>query len=88
MLHSTISLPSIDIVVRLSDTKHEYERQVYTVFALIGDIGGFNGAIIMLPTFLMTRYSQCMYKSAIQEEIPTRKTKKRRLGQHNTASQH
>ena len=45
----------------LADNKYVYERSVYTFFALIGDVGGFNGAIIILPTFIMSIYSERMY---------------------------
>ena len=45
----------------LADNKYIYERSVYTFFTLIGDVGGFNGAIIILPTFIMSIYSERMY---------------------------
>ena len=45
--------PHIQILLELADIRYESERQVYTFFAMIGDIGGFNGAIIILPAFLM-----------------------------------
>ena len=60
------------IKMMLSSNKYTYERSVYTFFTLIGDVGGFNGAIIILPTFLMAIYSERMYQGSIQEEIPTR----------------
>ena len=69
-------LPHIEFRLELSNTLYESERQVYTVFTMIGDIGGFNGAIIILPSFLLAQYSGAMYTSAIQEEIPSRKEKK------------
>ena len=37
---------------------------------LIGDVGGFNGAILIVPTFLMGIYSSMMYLSAVLSEIP------------------
>ena len=51
----------IQFLLRLSANKYIYERNVYTFFSLIGDIGGFNGAIVILPTFLMAIYSERMY---------------------------
>ena len=51
------------------------EREAYTVFTLIGDVGGFNGAIIILPAFLMSFYSERMFQSAIAKEVPVRKKK-------------
>ena len=54
--HSEVTndfVPRIQIRLELADIKYESERQVYTFFTMIGDIGGFNGAIIILPAFLM-----------------------------------
>ena len=56
---------TISIVLRLSANKYIYERSVYTFFALLGDVGGFNGAIIILPTFVMAIYSERMYQGSI-----------------------
>ena len=68
---------TISIVLRLSANKYIYERSVYTFFALLGDVGGFNGAIIILPTFVMAIYSERMYQGSIQEQIPARKLRKK-----------
>ena len=51
--------------MQLSENKYIYERSVYTFFNLIADVGGFNGAIIILPTFVMAIYSKRMYKGSI-----------------------
>ena len=59
---------------------------MYTVFTMIGDIGGFNGAIIILPMFLLSMYSGRMYSSSIQEEIPVRKSKQSKLGHQDQNS--
>ena len=40
---------------------------------LIGDVGGFNGAMVLLPTYLMSYFSFVMYKWAITEEMPVKK---------------
>ena len=56
---------TISIILRLSANKYIYERSVYTFFALLGDVGGFNGAIIILPTFVMAIYSERMYQGSI-----------------------
>ena len=47
------------------------ERQVYTYFYLIGDIGGFNAAVVLFPAYLMHFYSQQMFKSQILKEMPS-----------------
>lgn len=49
----------------LSDTKFQSSRQVYTVFTMIGDIGGFNGAITIFPAFFLARYNSNMYAASI-----------------------
>ena len=36
---------------------------------LFGDVGGFAGAIILLPTFFMPFYSEKMFKSSLSQEI-------------------
>ena len=54
------------IVISLSDIKYFKERKSYTIFTLLGDLGGFNSAIIILPTFIMTRFSEAMYTAAIK----------------------
>ena len=43
---------------------------------LIGDVGGFNSAIILLPSFIMTFYSNRKYNESIQKEIPIRSRKR------------
>ena len=43
---------------------------------LIGDIGGFYSAIILLPAFFMSFYSNYMYKQSLHQELPVRKNKK------------
>ena len=66
----------INLLIRLSDNKYTSERKFYTVLTLIGDLGGFNGAIIILPAYIMSKYSEKMYTADIMEEIPVSKTKK------------
>ena len=43
--------------ISLSDIQYSYERKSYTALMLIGDIGGFNGAILLFLHFLMRFYS-------------------------------
>ena len=54
VIDSPDAWPHIQILLELAETKYESQRQVYTFFTMIGDIGGFNGAIIILPAYLMT----------------------------------
>ena len=57
----------------LSDRKWHHERNAYTVMTLIGDVGGFNGAMVLLPTYLMSYFTFMMYKWAITEDMPIKK---------------
>lgn len=63
--------------VFLSNQKYENERKVYTLMTLIGDIGGFQGAIIILPTFLLSFYAPKMFEAQLLSEMPVKKTKQR-----------
>ena len=73
-----LKLPKFKIVYRLSNVLHQSERKVYSVFTMIGDIGGFNGAIIILPSFILAQYSGRMFSSSIQEEIQVSKKSKKK----------
>ena len=43
--------------------------------ALIGDIGGFNGAVFILPAFLLSWYNEKMFSASLYEELPVKKKK-------------
>ena len=49
---------------------------------LLGDYGGFNGAIVFLLSFLMTSYSANLYESAIAGELKYQQREK------NTSQKH
>ena len=51
----------------LSNKQYSYERSAYTVLALIGDFGGFNGAILFLLNALIKLYSQLLFKAELIE---------------------
>ena len=53
--------PKFSVTLDLADVRHEKERQIYTIFTMLGDIGGFNSAIIIFPAFFMAHYSGLMY---------------------------
>ena len=59
----------------------EAERSKYTFLILLGDLGGFNGAIMIFPVFIMSFYSERMYKKAIAGELPTRRPQAKKRGQ-------
>ena len=53
-------------------------RGQFTLFlSLISDAGGFNGAIVVIPTLFMAIYSGRMFNSSLLEEVPIRKSRKR-----------
>ena len=58
---------------KLSDKKYTYERSAYTFLMLIGDLGGFNGAILLFQGFIMSFYSSHLFKSKLAQEIPVRR---------------
>ena len=70
-------LPRFVLEVSLGDTKKVYERTAYTLFTLLGDFGGFNGAIIIFPAYLMSQFSSNKYSQAVYKGVHIRKTKKK-----------
>ena len=44
---------------------------------LIGDLGGFNGAIMLIPTLMMSIYSKTMFESSLEQETPVRRANDR-----------
>ena len=42
---------------------------------LIGDIGGFNSAVLIFPTFLLSWYNKKMFSASLYEELPVKKKK-------------
>ena len=61
---------------KLSNKQNTYERQSYTLFQLLGDIGGFNGAVIIVPSILMRSFSGLMFQHSIAKQVPIRKARK------------
>ena len=57
-----VSLPILEMNITLSDQMMTAERSQYSFFTLLGDVGGFNGAIIIFPAYIMSFYSSRMYQ--------------------------
>ena len=53
------------------------ERATYTFFTVLGDVGGFNGAIVIFPAYIMSYYSQQMYNKSVAAETPIRRPARR-----------
>ena len=71
-------LPKFELYFILDNKKVESERSKYTFFILLGDLGGFNGAIMIFPAYVMSFYSSRMYQKAISGELPVRKPRPKR----------
>ena len=65
------------IEVRLSNQKFEHERSYYAFMTLISDVGGFNGAIVMLPAFIISFYAPRMFDASVLEDLPVKRRRKR-----------
>ena len=50
---------------------------------MLGDIGGFNGAIIIFPSYLMSWYAKRMFNASIYEEMPVKKQRSKKRGKDN-----
>ena len=70
-------LTSLEIKISISNRKNSLDRQVYSLLTLASDVGGFNGAIVIIPTYLMSFYSLRMFNASLLEEMPVRKNKKK-----------
>jgi len=67
---TSYSLPEFTVNFKLGTTRNDYERSPYTFFTLLGDIGGFYEAILLLPTFLMSFYSASMFQKSLTSDLP------------------
>ena len=65
--------PIFQSELHLSNKHYSHERSAYTFLALIGDFGGFNGAILLFLNALMTLYSELLFKADLIKEVPVRK---------------
>ena len=63
-------LPISEIKFILSDNKRLIERHAYTFMILVGDIGGFTGAIISLPAILLSWYSNRVFTASVFSKLP------------------
>ncbi len=71
-----------EVNLELANKMMTAERSKYTLFILLGDVGGFNGAIMILPAYLMSFYSEKMDNQAVAGQTPIRRpTNKRGKGQ-------
>ena len=71
-------LPGFRVDINLSDKIKTQERQAYDAFTLLGDLGGFNAAIILFPSYLMAFYSARMYNNSVYEQMLVKKKYRQR----------
>ena len=67
----------MEVTLELSEIKRTYERQAYTFMTLLGDIGGFNSVVYVLPALFMAQYGERMYQSSVYQELPVKKKNQR-----------
>ena len=72
------------IKLQLADIERKSERQVYQIMALLGDFGGFNDGVLLLPALLMSLYNSKMFYQAVASFFPV---KNRHRGRGTSASQ-
>ena len=51
----------MNVNLQISEKSMTYERSAYTLFQLLGDVGGFNAAIMILPYYFLQIYSERMF---------------------------
>ena len=60
----------MEIEVVLSDKLHRFERTRYNLMMLAGDLGGFNSAVALIPSFLLSFYTPKMLQTSIASKTP------------------
>ena len=54
------------------------ERSAYTFFMLVGDLGGFAGAMMLMPTWFMSWYSARVFQADVMGQISHKRPKRKR----------
>ena len=66
------------MTLQLSDKKWTHERQAYSLMTMLGDLGGFNSIVYILPSFVMGYFSQHIFKWTVANGYPVKIVKKRK----------
>ena len=79
------ALPITSVEIYLGGKKNIYERSKYTIFTLLGDLGGFYGAIVLIPSSFMSLYASKILTQSLSSQTPTvsKKSKKSKHEQIN-----
>ena len=70
----------------MTKTKVLHKREAYTLFNILEDFGGFTGSIVMVFSFLMSFYSERVYKDSISRELPMQATSFSTRTRHNAST--
>lgn len=57
----------------MSSQRFNHERSFYNFMKVIGDIGGFNGAIVMFPAFFLSFFSPKMFEGSLLMDVPVKR---------------
>ena len=60
------------ILFSLSEIEKTYEREVFSFMAALGDFGGFNDGVVLIPALFMSFYSQKMFAKELFSLLPTK----------------
>ena len=63
-------------IFSLSDVSKTYQRDVYTFMEALGDFGGFNDGVVIIPALFMQIYSSKMYLQSLFSLLPIKQMKK------------
>ena len=80
------SYPRFEIYVQMTNKKLLHKRQVYTLFNILEDFGGFSGSIIMVFKFLMSFYTKRVYQDSISQELPVQAKSLSDRTRHNASA--
>ena len=60
----------------MSNQKYEHERRFYTFMTLVGDFGGFQGAIVIFPAIFMSFYALKKFETSLLASAPIKKRRR------------
>ena len=66
-----------ELVVHLGKNIEIIERTRYNFWDILGDVGGFNGALLLFQGFIMNFWSSTLFRSNLAEEVPVRRVRKK-----------
>ena len=61
---------SPEITIKLSHIRTIYERSVFTIMMILGELGGIYGALVGIPSFFISRYIEHQFISSFVAQTP------------------